>query len=228
MFEVIPVLDLLGGQVVHARAGQRDLYRPLQSPLAADSTPEAVLDGLLGLHPFRSVYVADLDAIRGQGDHRALLRRLSQTYRNVRIWVDAAFRGRCECRGFLGADIGELVLGSESQVDTRMVEELADADVILSLDYQGDRPLGPPALFETPSLWPARIIVMTLAAVGMGGGPDLDRLRAVLAKAGERKVYAAGGVRNGADLDALKEIGCAGVLVATALHDGRLTAADLI
>ena len=77
-FEVIPVVDLMGGLVVHARAGERDRYRPLESPLAASSEPADVVRGLLALHPFRSLYIADLDAIQGRGDHVAAVRALKE------------------------------------------------------------------------------------------------------------------------------------------------------
>jgi phosphoribosylformimino-5-aminoimidazole carboxamide ribotide isomerase len=42
-----------------------------------------------------------------------------------------------------------------------------------------------------------------------------------------RRIYAAGGVRDAADLAALARAGIAGALVATALHDGRLRRADI-
>ena len=83
----------------------------------------------------------------------------------------------------------------------------------------------PPDLLANPGCWPERVIVMTLDRVGSHGGPDLDRLRAV--KSAARKVYAAGGVRDAADLHALAEAGIAGALIASSLHNGRLTAADL-
>ena len=68
---------------------------------------------------------------------------------------------------------------------------------------------------------------MTLGRVGSGAGPDLDRLSAVRDIAAGREIYAAGGVRDGADLAALKGAGVAGALVATSLHDGRITGRDL-
>jgi len=37
------------------------------------------------------------------------------------------------------------------------------------------------------------------------------------------KIYAGGGVRDDADLDALESAGATGALVATALHEGRIT-----
>jgi phosphoribosylformimino-5-aminoimidazole carboxamide ribotide isomerase len=68
---------------------------------------------------------------------------------------------------------------------------------------------------------------LTLARVSSGAGPDVDRLAAVRAIASGRRIYAAGGVRDGADLTALAGAGIAGALVATALHDGRLRRADI-
>jgi phosphoribosylformimino-5-aminoimidazole carboxamide ribotide isomerase len=223
-FELVPVIDLMGGLVVHARAGDRERYQPLHgSRVAAIPEPLAVVRGLLALHPFRTLYIADLDAILKRGDHKAQIRELRQTFPELRLWVDAGFAGACACRRFLAADLGDLVLGSESQGDTGLLETLShEPRLALSLDFKGDQALGPEAVFATPALWPLRVIVMTLARVGAAAGPDLERLRAVRATAPDRAVYAAGGVRGVADIEALKAIGCAGVLLASALHDGRL------
>ena len=68
---------------------------------------------------------------------------------------------------------------------------------------------------------------MTLARVGSGAGPDLDRLRSIRDAAPGKKVYAAGGVRDAADLIALKRAGMAGALVASCLHDRRLSGSDI-
>jgi phosphoribosylformimino-5-aminoimidazole carboxamide ribotide isomerase len=228
-FELIPVIDLMGGVVVHAQAGQRDAYRPIaRSAVAASADPTAVIEGLLELFPFRTLYIADLDAIRKRGDHKALIRTLKDRFPGLCLWVDAGFAGECACRRFLGAGLGDLVLGSESQADLRLLEALRDEPgLVLSLDFMGERALGPPALHDTPSLWPERIVVMTLARVGVGAGPDIERLETIMARAPGRRVYAAGGVRGAEDLARLRAIGCAGVLLASALHDGRLGRAEL-
>jgi phosphoribosylformimino-5-aminoimidazole carboxamide ribotide isomerase len=223
-FELVPVIDLMGGLVVHARAGERDRYRPLEgSVVSASPEPAAVVRGLLALHPFRTLYIADLDAILKTGDHKALIHELRRGFPDLRLWVDAGFAGTCSCRRFLAAELGDLVLGSESQADLALLEALqGEPRLVLSLDYQGATPVGPEALFATPELWPERVIVMTLARVGASAGPDLERLDAVRAFAPTRKIYAAGGVQGAGDLAALRGLGCAGVLLASALHDGRL------
>jgi phosphoribosylformimino-5-aminoimidazole carboxamide ribotide isomerase len=68
---------------------------------------------------------------------------------------------------------------------------------------------------------------MTLAKVGSGSGPDRSRIAEIRRAAGGRSVFAAGGVRDTADLQALAQERVAGALVATALHDGRLAPDDL-
>ena len=223
-FELIPVIDLMGGLVVHARAGDRDAYRPLDGSLiAASAEPAAVVRGLLALHPFRTLYIADLDAIRKQGEHRATIIQLRREFPELSFWIDAGFAGECTCRRFLGAGIGQLVLGSESQSDLRLLELFAaEPGLVLSLDFQGDRALGALELFQQPERWPERVIAMTLARVGSSGGPDLERLGALRQLAPTKRLYAAGGVRGVDDLRALRSLGCAGALVASALHDGRL------
>ena len=64
---------------------------------------------------------------------------------------------------------------------------------------------------------------MTLTRVGVSAGPDFARVSQIVARAGDRRVFAAGGVRDADDLERLEAIGAAGALVATALHDGALT-----
>ncbi len=136
-FEIIPVIDLMGGVVVHARAGERDRYQPLVSRLARSSEPLDVVRGLLDLHPFRTLYIADLDAIRKQGAHVATVRELRDKVPNLDLWIDAGFAADCTCRKFLKGGLGQLVLGSESQADADLLEALAgETGLILSLDFK--------------------------------------------------------------------------------------------
>jgi phosphoribosylformimino-5-aminoimidazole carboxamide ribotide isomerase len=226
--EIIPVLDLKGGVVVRARMGQRHLYAPITTPLAATSDPLDVARGLLAVHSFATLYVADLDAIEGRGDNSAALRRLKRGCPGVSLWVDNGIAAASAAAHWLDEGLGSLVLGSETQADAALVRSLAGDDrVILSLDFRGPEFQGPIAILDEPSAWPARVIAMTLARVGSGAGPDLDRLSEVSRIAARRRIYAAGGVRDAADLATLARAGIAGALVATALHDGRLRRADL-
>jgi phosphoribosylformimino-5-aminoimidazole carboxamide ribotide isomerase len=225
--DVIPVLDLRGGTVVRAVMGRRDQYRPIETPLSPSSDPADVARGLFSVFPFKTLYVADLDAIEGTGDNHAVLARLTAEFPDVSLWVDNAVADLRTAERWLEARLGRLVLGSESQKDVALVRRLSGNDrIVLSLDFRDQAFQGPAGLLGEVQFWPRKVIIMTLARVGSGAGPEFDQLHAIHAIAAGRDIYAAGGVRGGADLAALKRAGIAGALVATSLHDGRLTAKD--
>jgi len=225
--EVIPVLDLKDGAVVHARMGRRAQYRPIKTPLATTSHPIDVAQGLLSLYPFETFYIADLDAIEREGDNDAALKGLKRAFPQLTFWVDNGLADLDRARRWLAADLGHLVLGSETQRDDGIVRCLrADGRVILSLDYR-DEFVGPAALLGDADAWPNRVIAMTLARVGSAIGPDFARLSAIKARAPARCIYAAGGVRGAHDLIALANAGIAGALVASCLHDGTLSGAQI-
>lgn len=226
--EIIPVLDLKDGAVVHARLGHRSEYRPIATPLSSTSDPVDVANGLLSIYPFETIYIADLDAIERNGDNVALLSRLKREFPQLTFWVDNGVADRAGAQSWLEADLGNLVLGSETQDDEALVRSLAADDrVVLSLDYRGDAFAGPAALASDTRAWPGRVIVMTLARVGSAMGPDWNRLSAIKHCSAEKLVYAAGGVRDADDLTALARMGIAGALVASCLHNGILAGAQI-
>lgn len=233
---IIPVIDLLGGQVVRAVAGNRSAYRPIQSRLAASADPVAIAAALLDLAPFPTLYIADLDAIVNNGSDRnrpALMTLCTELLRGsgTELWLDAANAPWGAELVAAATGIGvriSLVTGSESLGH----HETVDSESVLSLDYRAGHFLGPADLEDDASAWPSRLIVMDLAAVGAAGGPALARIDTLMSRArnagrDDIAFYAAGGVRDEADLDALAERNVRGVLVASALHDGRLDAETL-
>jgi uncharacterized protein related to proFAR isomerase len=216
--ELIPVIDVKGGRAVRAVRGLRADYRPLETPLASGSDPVQVARGLLSLYPFRTLYVADIDGIEGRGGNSGLLPRLTEEFPGIEIWLDNGSPGP-QSQGVI------TVIGSESLTSA---DALPPKDFVLSLDFHGDAFRGPAALLADPSTWPERIIAMTLARVGSAEGPDLDCIAAIAARAGgRRRVYAAGGVRDHADVEVVRAAGASGALLATALHAGTITAGDL-
>jgi phosphoribosylformimino-5-aminoimidazole carboxamide ribotide isomerase len=226
--DVIPVIDLKDGIVVHARLGMRSAYAPIETPLSRTSRPNDVARGLLSIFPFKKFYVADLDAIEHKGDNNAALRQLSAEYPDLVFWVDAGIADAHGAERWLEAGLGHLVLGSETQRDSELIHHLGrDERTILSLDFRGDAFQGPVSLLNDANSWPAKIIVMALARVGSASGPDMNRLKSIKSRANNRWVYAAGGVRDANDLALLGQAGIAGALVATSLHNGKLTGAQI-
>lgn len=226
--QVIPVIDIRKGVVVRAISGRRSEYKPIVTPLAQTSAPLDVARGLMSVHPFETLYIADLDAIEGRGENYDTIRAISEAIAPAGLWVDAGSKRAAEIDRWLALPQVHVVAGSESYENACELCSFRDnPHVVLSLDFSARSFLGDEALLNDASLWPQRVVVMTLARVGSGLGPDLMSFREIVRRAEGRRVFAAGGVRSVGDLVALEEAGAAGALVATALHDGRLTHADL-
>jgi phosphoribosylformimino-5-aminoimidazole carboxamide ribotide isomerase len=229
--DIIPVIDVQHGVAVHATGGRRAGYAPLQTPLAEGSDPVAVALGLRSLFSFPVLYVADLDGIEGRGRKAGLTAALAAALPGVDLWVDEGATAGGAHRRSPSEPRATPVLGSESlesEDDLAALRALPHESCVLSLDFHGDRFEGPPALLADAAFWPQRVIVMTLARVGSGTGPDVQRVAQIVERAGKRHVYAAGGVRDRDDVEALRTAGAAGVLLATALHSGKITAGDLM
>lgn len=225
----VAVIDLMAGQVVRAREGRRDRYRPIRTPLADGADPVSVATALVRGFGLETLYAADLDAITGRGDNLAALARIEAALPGVALWLDCGLKDMGDVARVRAGGARIPVIGSESLVDGALPAQLAaeGRHWILSLDFRGEDFLGPPELLATPACWPRDIIAMNLARVGSGAGPDLPLLARLRALAPACRVHAAGGVRGADDLAALARAGAAGVLLASALHDGLLAPADL-
>ncbi len=218
----------MGGQAVHARGGQRSAYRPLESRLCKRAyQPLRLLTALLTWHPFRCVYLADLDAIRGTGNNKAIVRRIKRHFPRLRLWLDEGIRDRITLSKCYVEGLATPVIGSETLTDLDVLASPKVApgnpEPILSLDYLDEHFLGPPGLESEPSLWPKEVILMTLSRVGSGLGSDIAGLRHLRNLSPRTKLYAAGGVRNASDLNRLHALDLTGVLIASALHDDKLS-----
>jgi phosphoribosylformimino-5-aminoimidazole carboxamide ribotide isomerase len=150
--------------------------------------------------------------------------------------VDAGVTEIAEVRELLELGAARVVIGTETLADEaaleRLREELPHAPLVLSLDLRAGRVLSPDpelARLEAPEAL-ARLgrfgvreaIVLDLARVGSGAGPDVALVRELGVRFPELELLAGGGVRDVADLRALAEAGAAGALVATALHSGAI------
>jgi HisA/HisF family protein len=228
--DVIPVIDVAHGKVVRAVKGERSRYMPIETPLASSSEPADIARGLGRLFPFHRLYLADLDGIEGRGRNTHIVPQLSQVLPRAEIWIDAGTSSRSAARSVLAAPVATLVVGTESIETVRGwhdIEAEAPERTVLSLDFRHGEFMGPDALLSDASLWPSRLIVMTLDRVGANEGPDIEQLQDVVSRANGRAVYAAGGVRDRSDLDAIRRIGVHGALVASSLHSGKISADDL-
>ena len=109
----------------------------------------------------------------------------------------------------------------------------------ISLDLKAGLPLGRVELWPSAEPWAIaahaiealglrRLIVLDLANVGVGAGVGTEGLCTRLKRAyPEVQLTAGGGVRGIDDVKRLRALGVDRVLVASALHDGRITPDDL-
>lgn len=226
---LIPVIDLMRGQVVRAVRGDRAAYRPIVSALCEGSDPVTVARALCAHCDSTRLYAADLDALTGGTAQAEVIRRILQAMPELEFWVDAGFadaQGAQRLREQVGEDAQRIVpiFASES---LRSRDDLAtcfpDREAgVLSLDRRDGQRLDPAGCWDAPQAWPGRVIVMTLERVGADAGPDLATLREVQARSPGTRLIGAGGIRHAADLAAASDAGAWAWLVASALHDGRL------
>jgi len=220
--QIIPVIDLKGGIAVHAKEGHRQDYRPLVSTLSNHPAPLTVIEGLLTLHPFKTLYLADLDALMGHPPQTGLIVSLQRNFPDVDFWIDQGLPSR-EDAALAETPHFSRVIGTESLEDENLCGLLArQGRFILSLDFMHGALLGTERILERVDVWPERIILMNLARVGSRHGPDFERIGHYMERFPQHQWVAAGGVRDTADLQQLASRGVSAVLMASALHDGRV------
>ncbi len=225
---VVPVIDLKDGLVVAARLGNRQEYRPLASALCPEADILAVCRAYLSIYPFRTFYIADLDAIENNGNNHALIMRVLETYPDISLWIDSGLDPFIHETPGLFRDRISIILGSETGITPGQLDNYTrKSDCILSLDYAGRRFLGDMDLLKQPALLPQRIIIMSLQRVGSDSGPDLEHINSLSDKLRGKQLYAAGGVRHADDLRVLAAHGLHGALIASALHNKTITSEHL-
>jgi phosphoribosylformimino-5-aminoimidazole carboxamide ribotide isomerase len=224
--KIIPVIDLKNGVVVHARQGNREHYKPINTDLCKSSDIFQVIEAFLDVYEFDSFYIADLNAITHQGNHNLLIADVLARYPQIMFWIDKGYQKYDE--GVPTASNSLPVLGSESYRNDTVSEIKAYRNnFILSLDYSNTNALGPDSLFSDPSFWPKNIIIMTLDRVGSNHGPDLNKLAEFCRRYPDNNFIAAGGIRNKQDCMLLSKAGVHQALVASALHSRAIKPEDI-
>jgi phosphoribosylformimino-5-aminoimidazole carboxamide ribotide isomerase len=247
--QIIPVLDLAGGMAVHAQAGDRSRYAPLESGLAPGRVgdPVALLRAFhatLGIH---ECYVADLDAIQGGAVQRTLLRELAEFHTGFAgaLLVDAGTHLPEGALELLSCGASEVVVGLETLHAFADLATIVDAvgrtHVVFSLDLRLGNPILHPAMQDAQGPGPdavhlaeqaaaagvATLLLLDLGRVGTGCGVDMGLLESLRHRLPDIRLLAGGGVLTRRDLERMRDAGCDAALVASAIHNGRISAADL-
>lgn len=239
IMRILPVLDLMRGQVVRGVGGRRQEYLPLKSQLTESSDPQEVADAIRSHFGLTEFYIADLDAIAGAEPAWSIFAALRDA--GFRLWVDAGIRQLPRACHLADAGIESIVVGLETVEGAAALSAIARTfgeRMVFSLDLRQGQPLTQCEDWQGSDAWTIaeqavrmgvrRLLVLDLARVGLGEGTGTRELCARLSAAyPDVKLSAGGGVRHRGDLEQLRDCAVRTTLVASALHGGGLTHADL-
>lgn len=237
--KVIPVIDVLNEVVVHAVRGRRKEYKPVKSVLTRSVEPVDVAQTFKALG-FRELYLADLDAIMGRQQPNIRLYERIAEVTGLKLMVDAGITESSSAKKILNSQVAKIIIGTETLKSKNFIQEAIQQfgaeKLIVSLDLMENKVLTQPGfdgctdalgvLGEFEALGILEFVVLDLARVGSGEGVNVEFLKSVL-KNSRCSVHVGGGVRNLDDLELLKKIGVSGVLLATALHSGKISISEL-
>ncbi len=236
---LIPVLDIRRGEVVHARAGERQFYRPLRSLLIGQTLKQTAVNLLQTVGSAR-LYVADLDALLGEAPSEAV-RQLLHELPECEILLD---RGRHLSQELPSnvRPVFPLEAGWSAEEHALWLRRWQARRPMFSLDlrqgrlaegYQRWDVPGPEAILalvdRVHAIGYQGLIVIDVARVGTESGvEEISALvRSIRLRWPDVEIVAGGGVRNPQDGQRLIASGADAVLVATALHRGRWNGSDV-
>jgi phosphoribosylformimino-5-aminoimidazole carboxamide ribotide isomerase len=237
---LIPVLDLKNGVAVHAVRGERQTYQPVVSVLSPDANPERVAAGFRDQFGFTELYVADLDAILGQGNQHELILNL-RLHSGMNLIVDAGAADVESVSQILDLGVQKVIIGAETltswEAAAAILDSFSQEKLAFSLDMRAGKMLS--AYEKLSAMQPfdamdklfqagwKEIILLDLARVGAQSGIDRDLLGKARGAFPGLTLLVGGGVRDVNDLLELRSIGIDGALIATMIHRGILTRQQL-
>ncbi|HYO43570.1 MAG TPA: 1-(5-phosphoribosyl)-5-[(5-phosphoribosylamino)methylideneamino] imidazole-4-carboxamide isomerase [Candidatus Limnocylindrales bacterium] len=237
-FELLPAIDLRGGQVVRLRQGDFDQETAYgdDAPAVARAFADA---GATWLH------VVDLDGARA-GEPRQLERAagiVAEVAGRMQVEVGGGLRTAEAVAGVLGTSAARAVVGTAVLRDPGFARTLVARHgagrIVASIDVRGGMALGEGWRTGAPGLPVAEAVTMLAAAGittfevtaierdGLLEGPNLDLLRSLVAL-DRGRIIASGGVSSIGDVIAVQAAGCGGAIVGRALYEGRLDVRSIL
>ena len=226
-FAIVPAVDVLDGRAVRLLRGDYDRIEiDAGDPLALVREAAATSPPL--------VHVVALGAARDGGAPVELAHAVIRAAAPVPVQLGGGVREVADALSIAEAGIARVVGGTAAFGDVPLREFVAalDEQLVVSIDVAGGivRTAGwlesselttREALARCTEAGVLRIVCTAIDRDGACGGPDLDLLREVRAQFGG-SILAAGGIRDAADVDAVRMLGIDGVVVGRAWLDGTL------
>jgi phosphoribosylformimino-5-aminoimidazole carboxamide ribotide isomerase len=233
-FKVIPVLDILNSEAVHAVKGERARYKPLTSKLFKSSNPVEILKVLKHIHNFNEFYIADLDAITRRKPNFDLLKEILKIS-GIYILIDPGIVDVKDIQQFSQYEINKLIIGLETIQNLGVVEKALDLlgkkNLIISIDmYKGETLTKAKGLINKSSLEIIKriesmgikeLILLDLYRVGQKIG-GIPQQYFEIQESFNGDIYVGGGIKDYKDVLSYKQNNFAGILIATALYDGTI------
>jgi phosphoribosylformimino-5-aminoimidazole carboxamide ribotide isomerase len=223
-FATIPAVDVLDGRAVRLLRGDYDRVEvDAGDPLAL------VRQAASYAPPF--VHVVALGAARDGGAPLELARSVVEAAGPVPVQLGGGVRSPEDVQALVAAGIARVVVGTAAFGPTPLREFVSDR-VAVAIDV-ADGIVRTNGWLESTELTTARalercaeagvatVICTAIDRDGTRSGPDLELLREVRARF-EGRVLAAGGVRDAADVAAVRRLGLDGVVVGRAWLDGTV------
>jgi phosphoribosylformimino-5-aminoimidazole carboxamide ribotide isomerase len=223
-FATIPAVDVLDGRAVRLLRGDYDRVE-----VDAGDPLDLVRRAASHAPPF--VHVVALVAARDGGAPLELARSVVEAADGVPVQLGGGVRSPEDVRALLDTGVARVVVGTAAFGSTPLREFVSDR-VAVAIDVAGGivRTNGwlastelttARALERCAEAGVATVICTAIDRDGTRSGPDLELLREVRARFAGR-VLAAGGIRDAADVAAVRDVGLDGVVVGRAWIDGAL------
>jgi phosphoribosylformimino-5-aminoimidazole carboxamide ribotide isomerase len=233
-FKIIPVIDILKSNAVHAKKGERTKYKPLKSYLFQTSNPIEIIKKLKQEFNLFEYYIADLDSIIHKTPNFQIIKEITKIP-EIEIMLDPGITDLRDILQFNEFKIKNLILGLETIKSFKIIKEslqlLNSANLIISIDMYKEKIISKALGIKKNNLFDfikniysegiRKIILLDLYRVGqkVGGIPPiyLDILHNF-----DGDILVGGGIKDHNDILNYKEKNFAGVLIATALYDGTI------
>jgi phosphoribosylformimino-5-aminoimidazole carboxamide ribotide isomerase len=229
-FEIIPALDVLEGRCVRLSEGRRD-HVTIEGGDPSTAARRFVDQGASRLH------VVDLDGAFSGRPTPGLVEQIASA--GVPVQIGGGLRDDTAIRAALDAGADRAIVGTAALDPgrlTRLAETFGER-LIVAVDARDGRVVAEGWVAEsdvTPRQLAGacaeaevrRLLVTATRRDGSFAGPDVSLLAEVL-EAG-LPVLAAGGIASLDDLRELRDLGCEGAVVGSALWSGRFDLADAI
>lgn len=233
--KIIPAIDIINGQCVRLSQGdfkQKKTYAT--SPLEMAKIYED--------NGFKFLHVVDLDG--AQSGQVVNAKTLNDICVNTNLIVDfgGGIKSKTDLEKVFDAGASQVTLGSVAVKSPELVAEWIDSygteKLILGADVKNEM-LSISGWTETvdlnvfdfvrqyQKLGMTKLISTDIAVDGMLSGPSIELYQKLMSQFPQMEVIASGGVGSIQDLDNLKKINVAGVIIGKAIYENKIDLKEL-